>query len=106
MRAMRRVLAALLLAHQTAAPAPEPKNWTAAEDHRDMMEQLGITSLRPGPSGNEQAPNHANYDESTANPFPNLPDVLMLKNGTRVVTAGMWWSQRRKEIGEDFEPEL
>ena len=67
MTVMRRVLiAAFFLAHQTAAPLPEPKNWTAAQDHQQMMDQLGITSLRPGPSGNEQAPNHANYDEATA----------------------------------------
>src|SRR5271170_6397170 len=45
---------------------------TADEDHQNMMDQLGIKSLRPGPSGDEKAPNHANYDESTANPFPNL----------------------------------
>ena len=51
-----------------------------------MMEQLGIKALRPGPSGNEQAPNHANYDEATANPFPKLPDVLTLKNGKKVTT--------------------
>ncbi len=41
-----------------------------------MLDQLGIKALRPGPSGNESAPNHANYDEATANPFPNLPEVL------------------------------
>ena len=41
-----------------------------------MMDQLGIKALRPGPSGNEKAPNHANYDESQANPFPNVPDPL------------------------------
>ena len=44
-----------------------------AADHKNMMEQLGIKTLRPGPSGNESAPNHANYDESLANPYPNLP---------------------------------
>jgi len=43
-----------------AAPAntanlPQPKNWTAVEDHQNMMEQLGIKALRPGPSGNEKA---------------------------------------------------
>lgn len=38
-----------------------------------MMDQLGIKALRPGPSGNESAPNHANYDESLANPYPDLP---------------------------------
>jgi len=58
--------------------APAPKNWTAAEDHRNMMEQLGIQALRPGPSGNEAAPNHANYDESKANPFPDYPEILRL----------------------------
>ena len=41
-----------------------------------MMQQLGIKKLRPGPSGNESAPNHANYDESIANPCPQLPDAL------------------------------
>ncbi len=46
-----------------------------------MMDQLGIKALRPGPSGNEKAPNHANYDESKANPFPNLPDPLTLNDG-------------------------
>ncbi len=71
-----------------------------------MMEQLGIKSLRPGPSGNENAPNHANYDESTANPFPNLPAVLTLRNGKKVTTAAMWWNQRRPEIVEDFEREV
>ncbi|HWY03811.1 MAG TPA: hypothetical protein VNX60_09095 [Candidatus Acidoferrum sp.] len=81
-------------------------NWTAAEDHQNMMDQLGIKALRPGPSGNETAPNHANYDESKANPFPNLPDALTLKNGKKVTTAEMWWNQRRPEIAEDFEREV
>ncbi len=86
-------------------PTLEPKNWTAAEDHRQMMEQLGITALRPGPSGNEQDLNHANYDETKANPFPKLPDVLALANGRKVVTAQQW-TRRRAEIVEDFEREV
>jgi lysophospholipase L1-like esterase len=90
---------------QTAGP-PLPKNWTAEEDHQNMMDQLGIKSLRPGPSGNESAPNHANYDESTADPFPNLPDPLVLKNGKRVTSMAIWWNQRRPEIVEDFEREV
>jgi hypothetical protein len=84
----------------------DTKNWTAAEDHQNMMEQLGIKALRPGPSGNESAPNHANYDDSKANPFPDLPDALTLKNGKRVKTSAMWWNQRRPEIVEDFEREV
>ena len=71
-----------------------------------MLDQLGIRALRPGPSGNEQAPNHANYDEATANPYPVLPDPLTLKNGRRVTTATMCWRQRRPEIVEDFEREV
>src|SRR5438445_13421433 len=74
---------------------PEPKNWTAAEDRQNMMDQLGIKSVRPGPSGNESAPNHANYDESLANPFPQLPEVLTLKNGKKVTSAKVWWDPRR-----------
>jgi hypothetical protein len=84
----------------------DTKNWTAADDHQNMMQQLGIKALRPGPSGNESAPNHANYDESKANPYPDLPDVLTLKNGKKVKTADAWWKQRRPEIVEDFEREV
>ena len=71
-----------------------------------MMDQLGIKAVRPGPSGNPQAPNQANYDESKANPFPDLPDALTLKNGQRVATPSQWWNQRRPEIVEDFDREV
>src|ERR1700676_5064328 len=81
---------------------PEPKVWTAAEDHQSMMEQLGIKALRPGPSGNEKAPNHANYDESLANPFPNVPDPLTMNDGMKVTSEKMWWEQRRPELVEMF----
>ena len=42
----------------------------AREDHADMLRQLGITKLRPGPNGRAVAgdPNSANYDEARANP--------------------------------------
>jgi lysophospholipase L1-like esterase len=88
------------------AGMPQPKTWTAAEDHQNMKDQLGITKLRPGPSGNEQAPNHANYDEATANPYPDLPDVLTLRNGTKVTSAAVWNTQRRPEIVEDFDRDV
>src|SRR5437660_9996444 len=93
-----------LSGQQPAASAPA--GWTAAEDHQNMMEQLGIKALRPGPSGNEAALNHANYDESLANPYPNLPDVLTLRNGKKVTTPAAWWNQRRPEIVEDFNREV
>jgi lysophospholipase L1-like esterase len=81
-------------------------NWTAEQDHRNMMDQLGIKALRPGPSGNEKAPDHANFDESKANPFPNLPDALTLENGQGVTSAAQWWHERRPKIVEDFEREV
>jgi hypothetical protein len=85
---------------------PQPVQFTAGQDHQNMMDQLGIKSLRPGPSGNESAPNHANYDESIANPYPDLPDLLTLKSGKKVTTADTWWKQRRPEIVEDMEKEV
>ncbi len=70
-----------------------------------MLDQLGIKTLRPGPSGDEQAANAANYDEALANPFPNLPLLLTFKDG-RTVTTPALWSDRRREIVEDFEREV
>ncbi len=85
---------------------PVPVLFTTLLDHQNMMDQLGIKRLCPGPSGNESAPNHANYDESVATPYPDLPDLLTLKNGKRVTTPEMWWKQRRPEIAEDMEREV
>ena len=58
-----------------------------------MKDQLGIKTLRAGPSGNAPAgaPNAANYDPAKANPYPNLPDPLRTKNGRAVTTAAQWW---------------
>jgi len=95
----------LVAASMWGQGAVDTRNWTTADDHRNMLEQLGIKALRPGPSGNESASNHANYDESTANPYPDLPDVLTLKNGKKVTTKAMW-NLRRAEIVEDFEREV
>jgi hypothetical protein len=85
---------------------PRLNTFTAQQDHDNMMKQLGIKTVRPGPSGNENAPNHANYDESVANPCPQLPDVLTTKDGKKVTSADMWWKQRRPEIVEEFEKEV
>ena len=85
---------------------PKPVNFTAQQNQENMMQQLGIKKLRPGPSGNESAPNHANYDTTKADPCPQLPDILTLKNGKKVTTADMWWKERRPEIIEDYEREV
>src|SRR5579863_750998 len=80
------------------AQAPcSPVTFTADQDHQNMMDQLGIQTLRPGWSGNEKAPNHANYDESQANPYPNVPDPLTMNDGKKVTTPDMWWNDRRPQ---------
>jgi hypothetical protein len=86
----------------------EAITWTAQQDHQNMKDQLGITTLRPGPSGNAPAgaPNAANYDPAKANPYPDLPDPLTLRDGRKVTTPALWWDARRPEIVEDFEREV
>ena len=101
----RPLLLALMLCLGGAALAAPPVTMTAEQDHQNMMRQLGIKTLRPGPSGDPKAPNSANYDESKANPFPNWPDVLTFKNGRKVTTAAEW-PKRRAEILEDFDREV
>jgi hypothetical protein len=98
-------------ASQATQPAagslPASVQLTAQEDHQRMMDLLHITSLRRGADGNNrQAPNAANYDESKANPYPNLPDPLVLRSGKKVKTAKMWWNRRRPEIVEEFDREI
>lgn len=85
---------------------PKLTTFTAQQDHENMMQQLGITKLRPGPSGDANAPNHANYDEALANPCPQLPDILTTNAGKKVTTADMWWKVRRPEIVEGLEEEM
>lgn len=103
---MKRILSVLLLASASALAQNAPTaGMTTAQDHKNMMDQLGIKALRPGPSGTETAPNHANIDEALANPYPNLPELLTLNNGKKVTNAEMW-KQRRAEIKEDFEREV
>ncbi len=72
-------------------------------DHENMMVQLGITSLRTGASGTATAPNAANYDESKAVIFPNLPALLTTKDGLKVSSKKMWERVRRPELFEEFD---
>jgi hypothetical protein len=99
-------------AYQQTAPPPPPASLSPAQvaaqaDRQKMLDLLHIDSLRQGANGNNpQAPNAANYDESKANPYPNLPDPLVLNNGKKVTSAKMWWNQRRPEIVELFDREI
>ncbi len=76
------------------------------KDHQRMMDLLGIKELRPGADGDPKSPRAANYDESKADVYPNLPDPLLLKNRIRVTSARAWWTKRRPEIVEDFDREI
>ena len=98
------LLAAGLLC--AAASAQAPVTFTTQQDHQNMLDQLGIKSIRPSFDSNADSPNPANYDESRANPFPVLPEILRTDAGRRVTTAKQWWEVRRPEIVEGFEREV
>jgi len=102
----RKGAGAIALLSSVALAIPAHAQSTAEQDRADMMHQLGITALVPGPSGDESAPNHANIDESKANPYPLLPDPLTLKNGRKISDTKTWFDKRRPEILEDYEREV
>ncbi len=83
-----------------------PACLSAQEDQQLMMDKLGITTMRPGRSPNADSPNAANYDESLATPFSQLPDLLTLENGKKVDSPEKWWNLKRPEIEEVIEREV
>lgn len=75
---------------------------SAAERDREMQ-LLGISAMQPSVTAYDIGkPGNANYDESLANPYPKLPDVLAMNNGTKVITAAQW-ERRRDEIKRFFD---
>ena len=79
-----------------------PVELTAEQDHERIMDLLHIKSLRPGADGDRNSPHAANYDEVLANPYPELPNPLLLNDGEQVTSAALWWQKRRPEIVADF----
>jgi hypothetical protein len=74
-------------------------------DHKNLEDQLGIKSLRPGKNGNGPQRGKG-YEDALANDMmPTLPDVLKMKDGTKVTTREQW-PARRAEILEDFVREV
>ena len=73
-----------------------------------MMEALKIESLRRGADGrNRDAPNAASLrHESKANPYPDLPDPLTLKNGEKVASPEQWWNKRRPNLASTAKTTL
>src|SRR5687768_12420039 len=87
-------ISTLALAQMPSQQERDSINKLNSQDHQLMMKQLGIAQLRPGPSGNPNAPNAANKDESKASPYTSLPDPLVFKNGKKVRTAKDWEKRR------------
>ncbi len=103
MRAALSLGLAILAAVSVAAAvgkAAQPNSTQAASGAERAREigLLGLGAMRRGADGqNPAAPNAANYDEATANPYP-LPDPLAGAGGRRVATPAQWWSVRRPQI--------
>jgi hypothetical protein len=98
------------VAAQTQAPAAPPPAVdraaitaaSAAERDRELK-LLGITQMQPGATAYDIGkPGNANYDEAKANPYPKLPDVLTMNDGTKVTTPAQW-KKRRAEIKAMFD---
>jgi hypothetical protein len=101
-------LGAPLLAQNGALPPPV--ELTREQDRDRLMALLDIKTLRLGPTSRpEPQPGRfglVNYDESKANPFPNLPELLLTNGREKVTTPEMWWKVRRPEIVELFDREI
>lgn len=74
------VCVAVVKADGQNSEASAPVTFTAEQDHQNMMDQLDIRKLRNRSSGDDKSANHANDDESLANPYPDLPDPLRLSS--------------------------
>jgi len=89
------------------APVEMPVELTAEEDHRRMLDLLGLDALRPGRNGMDPAAdNYANYDEATSNPYPDLPPLMVTKDGEPVTSPQMWEQTRRPELVDIFNSEI
>ena len=109
LRALSLILIAAVAAQtQTPAPPLPPTDRaaitaaSAAERDRELK-LLGITAMQPPATAYDIGkPGNANYDESKANPYPKLPDVLAMNDGTKVTTPAQW-KKRRAEIKAMFD---
>ena len=98
------MMPAVGFAQQQPSPEQLAIQKASEQDRQRMLDLLHIASLRPPVNARQLG--SANYDESKANPYPDLPDPLVMKNGKKVTTPKMWWEQRRPEIVEDFDREV
>src|SRR5579859_2306996 len=98
------------VAAQTQTPPAPPSTSDraaiadASRAERDReLKLLGISEMQPGATAYDIGkPGNANFDESKANPYPKLPDVLIMNGGTRVETPEQW-KTRRAELKVMFD---
>jgi len=106
---------------QTSAPAPAPAaqefhfptpeerakiNAASAVERDRELKLLGITEMQPPATAYDIGkPGNANYDEAKANPYPNLPPLLVMNDGAKVKTPAEW-ARRRKEIEAMFAEDV
>ena len=90
-------------------PTPEERaaiNAASAAERDRELKLLGITEMKPGVTAYDIGKaGNANYDESNANPYPNLPPLLVMNNGGKVKTPAQW-AKRRKEIEAAFDEDV
>jgi len=98
------VLFSTLLSAQFSQQYRDSINRLSNADHQLMMQKLGISQLRQGPSGNPEAPNSAIFDETKVQPY-FLPNPLVFNSGEKVTTPQQW-ENRRTEIFELFDREI
>lgn len=90
-----------------SAQEKAPAELTAEEDHRRMLDLLGLEALRPGRNGMDPAAdNYANYDEATSNPHPDLPPLMITQRGEQVTSPQMWEDVRRPDLIDIFSSEI
>ena len=78
---------------------------STAELKREM-ELLGITQLRPPKNAvHPGRPDFANYEEARANPYPDLPPLLLMTDGSKVTTLAQW-KKRRAQIKALFDEDV
>lgn len=96
------VVPAMSVVHSQSESQPPHVQLTRDEDFERTRRLLGISG--PPPVGaSASAPE--TFDESRANPHPDLPDPLRFESGDRVTTADRW-PARRAEILALFEREV
>jgi hypothetical protein len=83
-------------------PPPSPVQLANQAERQRIMKELKISAIPAGAVSSSPA----TYNEAEANPYPDLPDPLTLKNGQKVTSAAMWRTRRRAEVLEDFQREI